>query len=738
MARKDIGTSWDRDSRNAMNDNFQELYAEYIGAGLTAKEAREKALDALDKSTQALSKSEQTQAELDQAILEGDSSPLGGQLSVGAGGKVYSSPQERLLKEHDGVTGQLADKANRNEIMTQTEFDSWVATLLDGGPSIFFDTLSALQTAYPNGAAGVALVRETDPARIYVWNGEEWAYYGEYQGIEVKDNTISQEKLTHDVSQKFISSLSNLFEKSNVATSIVPQSQFARIHIRRSDGGWAQFSSYHGNYQVIQIIKGHQYYIRFETLDESQGKLSDIVRIIYEDGTTQSAGQNGSTAKNNKTSHIITADKTANANVIVEVALNEPVGQIIRKNQMIIDLTALYGMGNEPTKGEFDKFIENEFGGWVDKNAGVAELQTNIFRDVRHLEKRFDEIEKQKDYVASDSFRIDTFNDETRHVIWYDTERKIAYATDFTLEQRDRKALYASYDFGRSWEVAHQSDQGIAQFKTLKSGYHIMFTNDVRVRRISPDFSSYTVWDRDFPVRRPMNLAIDLNESNGVIMFSQYGTLEGETYNIYKSVDDGVTWEIALEGGTDVRHWHSVQVDPYTGSWWACGGDTDEQSRFLVSEDDGATWDVIAQGSQEYRACGLVFTENEVMWAMDTSGMLPYIFKSNKEVWNPIKIGETPLGTTTLGVAKTIDGLMFGWTRVEQYNSQREKAVLWVTDGETIKTVQEFALPPEVTIGTANAGFTFCSLIDDENRWFGVSNRIVLQGSLGIKLPLGI
>ena len=81
------------------------------------------------------------------------------------------------------------------EAIPRSEFDSWVATLLDGGPSIFMNTLNELKTTYPKGAAGVALVRETDPAKIYVWNGTAWEDFGVYQGIEIKDGTITLEKL---------------------------------------------------------------------------------------------------------------------------------------------------------------------------------------------------------------------------------------------------------------------------------------------------------------------------------------------------------------------------------------------------------------------------------------------------------------------------------------------------------------------------------------------------------------
>lgn len=119
MARKDIGTSWDRQQRNALNDNFIELFNEYTEAGLNAKEAKEKAIDALDMSKDAKELSERTQKELSQAILDGDSSPLGGQLSVGSDSTVYDNPQERLVAEYDKVTSQLADTATKVELQKE-------------------------------------------------------------------------------------------------------------------------------------------------------------------------------------------------------------------------------------------------------------------------------------------------------------------------------------------------------------------------------------------------------------------------------------------------------------------------------------------------------------------------------------------------------------------------------------------------------------------------------------------
>lgn len=105
------------------------------------------------------------------------------------------------------------------ESVSQSEFDSWVATLLDGGPSLFFETKAALIAKHPNGAPGVALVRETDPAKIYVWNGSAWEDFGDYQGIEIKNKSVTTPKLapnavTWDKTDGVIMSVGNLYTRS--------------------------------------------------------------------------------------------------------------------------------------------------------------------------------------------------------------------------------------------------------------------------------------------------------------------------------------------------------------------------------------------------------------------------------------------------------------------------------------------------------------------------------------------
>ena len=118
------------------------------------------------------------------------------------------------------------------ESVSQSEFDSWVATLLDGGPSIFMNTLNELKAAYPNGASGVALVRETDPAKIYVWNGSAWEDFGNYQGIEIKDGTVTSDKLA----QNAVTASKTDFLNPEQITNLWNVDRLASGQINRLDG----------------------------------------------------------------------------------------------------------------------------------------------------------------------------------------------------------------------------------------------------------------------------------------------------------------------------------------------------------------------------------------------------------------------------------------------------------------------------------------------------------------------
>lgn len=91
--------------------------------------------------------------------------------------------------------------------------------------------------------------------------------------------------------------------------------------------------------------------------------------------------------------------------------------------------------------------------------------------------------------------------------------------------------------------------------------------------------------------------------------------LGDETARVIVS-DDGQRWSTYVSN-PDVRHFHGLFRDPYTGSFWGTTGDTNEEStigRFIDGE-----YRPLGGGSQTWRAVDLAFTPDAVLWGMDCS-----------------------------------------------------------------------------------------------------------------------
>lgn len=92
--------------------------------------------------------------------------------------------------------------------------------------------------------------------------------------------------------------------------------------------------------------------------------------------------------------------------------------------------------------------------------------------------------------------------------------------------------------------------------------------------------------------------------------------LGDEPARVLESDDGGRTWSPFVER-TDVRHFHGLFADPYGDRLWATTGDTDTESAIGVLSADG--FDPIGSGSQRWRAVGLAFTPEAILWGVDSS-----------------------------------------------------------------------------------------------------------------------
>jgi lysophospholipase L1-like esterase len=143
--------------------------------------------------------------------------------------------KDTLVNAVNDTAAQLAQRP------TQMEVDNKVAQIVSGSPKETFSTLSALQSAYPSGAAGIYLV-STD-GKWYYWNSSVWTAGGVYQSAGIADNSITNVK-TNFVYKRASVALGNI--RVNTATKTVSWDNLVVVyeeHYKQPVAGSKTYSS---------------------------------------------------------------------------------------------------------------------------------------------------------------------------------------------------------------------------------------------------------------------------------------------------------------------------------------------------------------------------------------------------------------------------------------------------------------------------------------------------------------
>ncbi|MFC5972458.1 WD40/YVTN/BNR-like repeat-containing protein [Halomarina salina] len=110
------------------------------------------------------------------------------------------------------------------------------------------------------------------------------------------------------------------------------------------------------------------------------------------------------------------------------------------------------------------------------------------------------------------------------------------------------------------------------------------------------------------------------------------------------SHDRGESWSTFHER-TDVRHFHSVATDPYSGALWGTTGDAEGEC--IVGRFDGDRFETVGRGGQDWRAVELAFTESAVVWGVDSAYLDSVgLFRLDRDRFDrdgvePERVGET-------------------------------------------------------------------------------------------------
>ena len=163
---------------------------------------------------------------------------------------------------------------------------------------------------------------------------------------------------------------------------------------------------------------------------------------------------------------------------------------------------------------------------------------------------------------------------------------------------------------------------------------------------------------------------------NGTIFFGEYSLNPERLYDtkLYRSCDNGLTFEPCLTlDKTTVRHIHFVKYDLFEKAVYMGTGDEDFECKLYKSVDDGDTWEIVGEGSQNWRAIGVCVQKDFLLWGTD-AGSVPdqnYAIKMNKSD-NSIKI-LTELEGPCHGCATFKNGAVFLSTGVEGGENEKDK-----------------------------------------------------------------
>lgn len=161
---------------------------------------------------------------------------------------------------------------------------------------------------------------------------------------------------------------------------------------------------------------------------------------------------------------------------------------------------------------------------------------------------------------------------------------------------------------------------------------------------------------------------------NGSIFFGEYSInldRKNDTH-LYRSDDNGITFKVIKTFPKNVRHIHFIKYDPYENCLWMGTGDADHECFLMRSDNDGDSWQLIGSGSQDWRAIGICFHKDYLIWGTD-AGSVPdqnHLVCMDRKT-HEIKILDNLEGPCH-GCASYIDGRVFFSTGVEGGENEKD------------------------------------------------------------------
>lgn len=161
---------------------------------------------------------------------------------------------------------------------------------------------------------------------------------------------------------------------------------------------------------------------------------------------------------------------------------------------------------------------------------------------------------------------------------------------------------------------------GIHHILPLKNGSLLVVVKR-RLYILSHEGDVMNEWN-EFSGNKPAHQGVCVTP-DGSIFFGEYVLNPNRNMEVklWRSLDNGMSFHVVKSFAPGViRHIHFVKWDVYEKCLWMGTGDYGEGNKeccLFRSEDNGESWDLIGKGSQDWRAIGVCFTEEALLWGTD-------------------------------------------------------------------------------------------------------------------------
>lgn len=214
--------------------------------------------------------------------------------------------------------------------------------------------------------------------------------------------------------------------------------------------------------------------------------------------------------------------------------------------------------------------------------------------------------------------------------------------------------------------------EGIHHLVPLKNG-DIFLTSKRKAYTVGQDGQVKSVFT-GYVGNKPAHQGVCVTP-DGTVFFGEYSVNldhRNET-RLYRSTDHAMSFQTVLTFPKNVRHIHFIKYDPYENCLWLGTGDADAECHLMRSADNGDTWETVGTGSQNWRAIGVCFCEDALIWGTD-AGSVPdqnHIIRMDRKT-RQIEVIADAEGPCH-GCASFSDGRVFISTGVEGGENEKDR-----------------------------------------------------------------